>query len=97
MFSAQPWLNLVQIWLSWKSATGTIDQTDINVKQLYGAMQIFIRFWHHLLTLMSFQTCVTFFLLWNIKGDILMNVGNQTVLLTLDFHWENKQTLRLFL
>ncbi len=43
MFSAQPWLNLVQLWLSWKSATGTIDQTDINVKQLYGAMQIFLK------------------------------------------------------
>ncbi len=34
---------------------------------------------HHLLTLMSFQTCVSLFLMLNIKEDILKNAGNQTV------------------
>ncbi len=30
------------------------------------------------LTLMSFQICMSFFLLLNTKQDILKNVGNQT-------------------
>jgi len=29
---------------------------------------------HHLLTLMSSQTCMNFFPLWNTKGKILQNV-----------------------
>ncbi len=37
------------------------------------------KFSHHLLTLMSFQTCTSFFLMLNIKEDILMNAGIQTV------------------
>ncbi len=40
-------------------------------------------FCHHLLTLMSFQTCKRFFLLLNTKEDIL-NVGNQTVSVPID-------------
>lgn len=31
----------------------------------------------HLLTLMLFPTWMTDFLLWNMKGDILKNVGDQ--------------------
>lgn len=37
---------------------------------------------HHLLTFMSCQTFVTFFVLWNSKGEVLMNVhaaGNGNV------------------
>ncbi len=41
---------------------------------------------HHLLTLMLFQTSVTYFLLQNTKKDILMNVGNRT----LPFYWPKK-------
>ncbi len=33
----------------------------------------------HWLTPILFQTCMTFFFLWNVKEDILKNVGNQTV------------------
>ncbi len=33
----------------------------------------------HLLALKSFQTCMSFFLMLNIKEDILKNAGNQTV------------------
>ncbi len=39
-----------------------------------------------LLTLVSFQTCMTFFLLLNTK-DILKNDGDQAVLVPIDFHW----------
>lgn len=35
---------------------------------------------------MSFQIWLIFFALWNIKGDILKNVGNQIDLATIDFH-----------
>ncbi len=40
---------------------------------------------HPLLTLMSFQTCMTFFLLGNGKV-ILKNDDNRTVLVPIDFH-----------
>ncbi len=33
----------------------------------------------HLLTLMLLQTCMSFFLVLNIKEDILKNAGNQIV------------------
>ncbi len=36
-------------------------------------------FCHNLLTLMSFQTCMSYFLMLNLKEDILKNAGNQTV------------------
>ncbi len=37
------------------------------------------------------------FLLWNIKEDILKNVGNQTVLAPIDFHCiVKKKTLTFF-
>jgi len=39
-----------------------------------------------------FQNCITFFRLWNIKGNILKNVGNQTVLVTTDSHIRTKRT-----
>jgi len=39
---------------------------------------------HHLLTLMSFQTGIGFFLLQNTKEDILKNVGYQTVLVPIE-------------
>ncbi len=38
-----------------------------------------LTFCHHLLALMSFQTCMSLFLMLNIKYDILKNAGNQTV------------------
>ncbi len=41
---------------------------------------------HHLPTLMSLQTCILFFLLWNSKEHILKNVGNQAVMVPNDFH-----------
>ncbi len=37
------------------------------------------KFYYHLLIFISFLTCITFFVLWCIKYDILKNVGNQTV------------------
>ncbi len=40
----------------------------------------------HLLMLMSFQICVSFFLLLNTKEDILKNVDDQTVVGPIDFH-----------
>jgi len=36
------------------------------------------KFYHYLLTLMVFQTCIHYFLVLNTKEDILKNVGNQT-------------------
>jgi len=44
---------------------------------------------------MSFQTCVTSFLLWNIKKDILKNVGNQTFVFGWS-HAEKKTKMRHF-
>ncbi len=41
---------------------------------------------YHLLTIMLFQTSMTFFLLRNIKEDILKNDGNQTTSVTTDIH-----------
>ncbi len=38
-----------------------------------------------------FQTCLTFFLLCNIREDILKNVGNQTVSVSIDFHCMDKE------
>ncbi len=35
---------------------------------------------------MLFQTCMRFFHLLNTKEDNLMNVGNQTVDVAIDFH-----------
>ncbi len=35
---------------------------------------------------MSFQTCMSFFLMLNIKEDILKNAGYQTVDSSIDFH-----------
>ncbi len=35
---------------------------------------------------MSFQTCITLFLPLNTSEDILKNVGNQIVLVTIDFY-----------
>ncbi len=42
---------------------------------------------YHSLTIMLFQISMTFFLLWNIKEDILKNDGNQTTLVTTDIHF----------
>lgn len=50
---------------------------------------------------MLFQTCMTYFLLWNIKADILKNYGNQTVSVPTDFRCmaknnnENQRELKL--
>lgn len=49
-------------------------------------------FSHYLLTLVSFQTCVTCYLLWNIKEDILKKVGNQIVPVLIDLHCIAKKT-----
>lgn len=48
--------------------------------------------------LMSFQPSVTDLLLRISKEDILRDVGNQTVLITIDFHCmdEKKKTVRHF-
>ncbi len=51
------------------SFKGTVHQKDL-------------KFFHDLLTLMSFQSC--FFLMLNITFDILRN--NQTVVVPIDFH-----------
>ncbi len=37
---------------------------------------------------------MTFSHLWNIEDDILKNVGNQTVLVTIDFHCMDKKNLK---
>ncbi len=42
--------------------------------------------WHHLLTL-KFQTCISFFLLLNTTDNIFQNVGNQMLLVAIDFHF----------
>ncbi len=45
---------------------------------------------HNLLTLMPFQTCMTFSLLWDTKEDILQNVGltlSSSVLFFLFYSW----------
>ncbi len=44
------------------------------------------KFCHYLLTLMYYQTCMSFFLLFRKKDDILKNVGKQTVDVPIDFH-----------
>ncbi len=36
---------------------------------------------------MSFHICTMLLFLWNTKEYILKNVGIQTVLVTIDFHW----------
>ncbi len=41
---------------------------------------------------MSLQTSMPFFLLWKIKEDILKNVVNQTVLVTIDIHFMDINT-----
>jgi len=54
---------------------------------------------HHLFTLMLFLTCITllYFLLSNTKDDILKNVGNQAVLVNIDYHYmDKKKTLFFF-
>ncbi len=43
-------------------------------------------FCHHLLTHVSFQTCMSFVLMLNIKEDILKNAGNQTLMVPIDIH-----------
>ncbi len=42
--------------------------------------------WHHLLTL-KFQTCISCFLLLNTTDNIFQNVGNQMLLVAIDFHF----------
>ncbi len=41
---------------------------------------------------MSFQTCMIYLFLWNTEDDVLMNVNNQTVLVTIDLHCIAKKT-----
>ncbi len=36
---------------------------------------------------------MTVFILWNIKEDILKNVGNQAVSVPIDFHYMDKNTM----
>ncbi len=45
---------------------------------------------------MLFQTCMTFFLLWNIREDIMKNASNQNVLVTIDFHCIDKKIHNIF-
>ncbi len=40
-------------------------------------------FGHHLLILVSLQTCMTFFLEWKLKDNIFQTAGNQTFWLQL--------------
>ncbi len=44
---------------------------NVVLKELFSQI---IQFCHHLLTLMSFQTCMTFFFWWGIVEDISQNV-----------------------
>ncbi len=48
-----------------------------------GIVHLKFKFGHCLLTLMSFQICMTFLLLQKTKKDVLKNVSNQTVLVTI--------------
>ncbi len=51
-------------------------------------------FCHRLLTLISFQTCTIYFLLWNTKKAILKNAGSQTFSVPIDVHcMENKYNI----
>ncbi len=50
-------------------------------------------FCHHFLTLKSFQDCMTLFLLWNTKEDVLKNVYNQTTLVTIDLQYMEKKQI----
>ncbi len=57
--------------------------------QYFGLFQYLRRLWRHgsppkILTLVSFQTGMTFLLLWKTKCDILKNTVNQKVI---DFQW----------
>lgn len=36
-----------------------------------------------------FQNCMTYILLWNIKADVLKNVGNQDKLIEITFLFKN--------
>jgi len=47
---------------------------------------------------MLFLTCITllYFLLSNTKDDILKNVGNQAVLVNIDYHYGQKKHLFFF-
>ncbi len=46
---------------------------------------------------MLFQTCISFFPLWNIKGDILKNFWVQTTLDPICFQCIDKKHLNIFL
>jgi len=40
------------------------------------------------------KPCMTFFILWNTKVDILKNLGNKTTLDNIDFYCTDKTALR---
>ncbi len=65
----------VQHHSNWTSWTVSKQKNEIVCSKMHPKMN----FCHYLLTHMSFQTCMDFFLLLNTKEDILKNVGNQTV------------------
>ncbi len=46
---------------------------------------------HHLVTLMSFQTCMTLFLLWKTKEHILKNDGSLKVSVPIDLHCKDNK------
>lgn len=48
---------------------------ELKFRGLTANIQIFLRFCHHLLTLMLFHTCMTYVLQRSIKDDILRNVA----------------------
>ncbi len=54
---------------------------------VYYSSYNFFEFSHDLFTLMVFQNCMHFLLLWNPKNIyILKNIGNQKVLIPFDFY-----------
>lgn len=49
------------------------------------------------LTFMSFQSCMTYFLLRNKIEDILKNIGSQTTLEPIDLHCVDKKRMSKYL
>jgi len=74
-------------------AKTTETTTILADNQLFTYINI-LQFWHHLLTLMSFQTCGT---LWNIYVDILNCFVHRKKLIptdSIDFHCLDKKNIK---
>ncbi len=86
--------SLTHHWICWIFYWGVKWKCELKYSNQFKNCRMGLRemkFCHRLLTLMSVQTCMHFFLLRNTKQYILINVWSLAILVTVGFHCMNKK------